>query len=80
MYVQNSLGVINSVRTIVIGSITVRIDNAVKYKCNPLSSAAHIIVSGPMTVRIGNATKYMCNTLNSAVHITIELYICTCLE
>ena len=49
MYVQNSLGVIKCVRTIVIGSMTVRIDNAVKYKCLTLGSATHIIVTGPMT-------------------------------
>ena len=64
----------------VIGSMTVKIDNAVKYKCNILSSAAHIIVASPMTVRVGNAAQYKCNTLNSAVHITVELYICICLQ
>ena len=52
---QNSLGVINCIRIMVIGSMTVKIDNAVKYKCHILRSAAHIIVAGPMTVRIGNA-------------------------
>ena len=77
---QNSLEVMNFVRTIVIGSMTVRTDNAVKYKCNTLSSAVHIIVTGPMTVRIGNAVNYKCNTLSSAVHITVELYKCTCLQ
>ena len=54
-------------RTIVIGSMTVRTDNTVKYKGHILSSATHITVTGPMTVRIGNATKYKCNTLSSAV-------------
>ena len=80
MYVQNSLGVINWVRTIVIGSMTVRTDNAVKYKCHTLDSRTHIIVSGPMTVQIVRAAKYECNTLSSAVHIAVELYICTCLQ
>ena len=72
--------VINCVRTIAIGSMTVRTDNAVKYKCHKLSSATPIIATGPMTVRIVNATEYKCNTLSSAVHITVELYICTCLQ
>ena len=80
MYVQNSLGVINSVRTAVIGSMTVRTDNAVKYKCHTLDSATLIIVTGLMTVRIDSAAKYKCNTFSSAVHITVELYICTCLQ
>ena len=77
---QKSLNVLNCVRTIVIGSMTVRLDNAVKYDCHTLSSAAHIIVTSPMTVREGNAAKYKCNTLSSSVHITVELYICTCLQ
>ena len=72
MYVQNSLGVINFVRTIVIGLMTVRIDNAVKYECNPLSSAPHITLTALMTVRIGNAAKCKCSRLNSAVHITFK--------
>ena len=80
MYVQNSLRAINFVSTIVIGSMTVRTDNAVKFKCHTLGRATHVIVAGPMTVRIGNATNYKCNTLSSAVHITVELYICTCLQ
>ena len=77
---QNSLEIINLVRIIVIGSMTVRTDNAVKYKCQTLSSATHIVVTGPMAVRIGNVTKYKSNTLSSAVHITVELYICICLQ
>ena len=77
---QNSLGVISFVRDIVIDSMKVRIDNAVKYMCHRLSSAVYIIVAGPMTVRIGNAAKYKCNTLNSVVHITVELYICSYLH
>ena len=73
-------GVINCVRTIVIGSMTVRTDNVVKYKCHTLSSATNIVVTGPMPARIGSATKYKCNKFSSAVHITVELYICTCLQ
>ena len=60
--------------------MTVRTDNAAKYKCHALSSESHIIVNGPMTVRIGDANKYKCHTLSSAVHITVELNICTCLQ
>ena len=77
---QNSLGVISCVRTIAICSMTVRIDDAVKYKCHTLSSAAYIIVTGPMTTRIGSEVKYKCNKFSIAVHITEELYICTCLQ
>ena len=80
MYVRNSLGVRKRVRTIVIGSMTVRISNAVKNKWLPLDSATHIIVTGPMTTRIGDPAKYKCNTLCSAVHITAELYIFICLQ
>ena len=60
--------------------MTVRTDNAVKYKCHKLGSATHIIAIAPMTVRTGNAEKYKCNKLSSAVYITVELYICTCLQ
>ena len=74
------MGVINCVRTTVIGSMTVRIDNAVKYKCHTLGTATHIIETGPMTVRIGNAPKYKCSTLSSAVHIAVELYMYVCLQ
>ena len=77
---QNSLGVINCGRTIVIGSMTVRTDNAVKQKCHTLSSATHIIVTGPTALRIGSTTKYKCNILSSVVDITVELYTCTCLQ
>ena len=87
---QSSLGVINCVSTIVIGSMTVRTDNTVKYKCHKLSSAAYIIVTGPATIRIGSAVKYKCkcNTFSNAVHtvlfpipyITVELYIRTYLR
>ena len=61
-----------------IGSMTVRTDNAVKYKCHTFGSATHTIVTRSMTVRIGNAAKNKCNMFSSAVHITTELYICTC--
>ena len=44
MYVRNCLGVINCVRTVVIGSITVRIGNAGKYKCDTLNDAVRITV------------------------------------
>ena len=77
---QNSLGVIKYVRTVVIGWMTVRKDEAVKCKCHTLGSTTHIALTGPMTVRIGNATKYKCSTLSSAVYITVELYICKCLQ
>ena len=77
---QNSLRVINCVRTLAIGSMTVRTANAVKYKYHTLGSATHIIAIGSMTVRRGNAEKYNCNKLSSAVYITLELYICTCLH
>ena len=73
-------GVLNCVRAIVIGSMTVRTDSAVKYEYHTLSSATHIIATGLITVRMGNETKYKCNILSSAVHITVELYICTCLQ
>ena len=64
---QNSLGVIKRVRTIVISSMTVIIDNAVNYKFLTLGSAAHIIVTDQMTVRIRNAAKYKYNTFRGAV-------------
>ena len=73
MYVQNSLEVINCVRTIAIGLMTVRTVNAVKYKRHTLDRTTHTIVTGLITVRIGSEVKYKCNTLSSAVHITLEL-------
>ena len=74
----NSLGVLNFVRTVIICSMTVRADNAVKFKFHSLGNVTDVIVTGSMTVRIGNAAKYKCNTLSSAVHVTVELFICTC--
>ena len=80
MYVQNRLGVINCVRTIVIGLMTVRIGSAVKYKRHTLSSAGYLTVTGPMTIRVGSAVKCKSNTFSIAVHITVELYMYTCLQ
>ena len=54
---RNIIGVINCVHILVIGSMTVRTDDALKYECHKLGTATHIIVSVPMTVRIGNAAK-----------------------
>ena len=80
LYMRNSLRVINCVRTIVIGSMNIRTDNALNYKCHTLGSATYVVVTGPMTVRIGNAAEHKCNTSGSAVHIAVELYISTCLQ
>ena len=60
--------------------MSVRADNAVKYKCHALSSAAHIRVTGRMHVPRSNETKYKCNLMSSVVHITIERYICIRLQ
>ena len=77
---QNSLIVINYVRTIIIGSMTVRAENTLKYKFQTLDSTTPIIETDSITLRIGSVAKHRCNTFSSAVHITVELHICTCLQ